>query len=46
MDKKSSHIVSNDISKHSKVLKSSFEFELDVLEFWSLNRNEILKFSL
>ena len=28
-----SHIISNDISKRSKVSKSSFEFELDVLEF-------------
>ena len=33
MDKNYSHIVSNDISKRSKVLKSSFKFELDVLEF-------------
>ena len=38
-----SHIISNDISKRSKVSKSSFEFELDVLEFWSLNRNQVLE---
>ena len=38
-----SHKISNDISKRSKVSKSSFEFELDVLEFWSLNRNQVLE---